>query len=84
MRKKRTTPSHGEPDTHADLTVEPAFVLLFSIHRRSILKIGRIASGIATGYYHHRTGPGAVLGWSIGAGRVSGLILVLPLRGTAE
>jgi len=45
-------------------------------------EIGFIASGIATWYY--RTGLGAVLGWTVGASLVSGLVLVLLLRGKIE
>ncbi|HVA40899.1 MAG TPA: hypothetical protein VNF49_09555 [Candidatus Binataceae bacterium] len=45
-------------------------------------EIGFIASGIATWYY--RTGLGAVLAWTVGASLVSGLALVLLLRGKLE
>lgn len=45
-------------------------------------EIGFIASGIATWYY--RAELGAVLGWTVGASVVSGLILVLLLRGKVE
>lgn len=43
---------------------------------------GFIASGIATGYY--RQALAAVLGWTVGASVVSGLIRVLLLRGRVE
>lgn len=45
-------------------------------------EIGFIAASIATWYY--RTGLGAVLAWTVGASVVSGLILVLLLRGKVE
>jgi hypothetical protein len=45
-------------------------------------EIGFIAASIATWYYH--TGLGAVLAWAIGASLVSGLVLVLLLRGKVE
>lgn len=45
-------------------------------------EIGFIAASISTWYY--RTGLGAVLAWTIGASLVSGLILVLLLRGKVE
>jgi hypothetical protein len=45
-------------------------------------EIGFIASGIATWYYRQELA--AVLGWTVGASVVSGLILVLLLRGKVE
>jgi hypothetical protein len=45
-------------------------------------EIGFIAASISTWYY--RTGLGAVLAWTIGASVVSGLVLVLLLRGKVE
>jgi len=45
-------------------------------------EIGFIASGIAAWYY--RTDLGAVLGWTMGASLLSGLVLVLLLRGKIE
>ncbi|WP_009207794.1 hypothetical protein [Sulfuricella denitrificans] len=45
-------------------------------------EIGFIAASISTWYY--RTGLGAVLAWTIGAALLSGLILVMFLRGKVE
>jgi len=45
-------------------------------------EIGFIASGIATWYY--RAGLGSVLAWTMGASLVSGLALVLLLRGKVD
>jgi hypothetical protein len=48
MRKKPDTQSHDASGTPAALTVEPAFVLLFSIHLKSAFKgFGTLPPGIA-------------------------------------
>lgn len=46
-------------------------------------EIGFIASGIATWYYYQAELV-TVLGWTVGASVLSGLILVLLLRGKVE